>query len=525
MTNHNQDRRELELLLGALRENTLSADQADRLRARLRDDQEARRELVEHMMLVAALREADIPLDIPATIRPRSRPPARRRSLMRWALAAAATVLIAVGAAGWFAHQGQPVGRLLRQEACQWSAGQLPLSDGDTLRRGSLCLDSGLIELRLGRGANMVLEGPARLDLESDNRCFLHFGRAVVRIEEEARGFILDGPDGRIVDLGTEFGVSVGQTGGMEVHVLEGRVTAQPTGLKKPVELGQREALQWSAQEIQRLAAQPLSFVTDLPIRTNRPIGYLHWSFDEGSGIVSKNLGRGLGEGDIDAHLRRAAPSGMEPEWTSGQFGSGIRFQGNLGFVECGFAGISGGKSRTIAFWVKVPTDITRDESYGIVSWGTYLPGMAWQISVNHHEEDGPTGPLRAGILKGAVVGSTDLRDDRWHHVAVVMYGGRRPDISTHVLLYVDGRLEQTISKAVCEVRTETHHEASRCVRLGRSIDSLDPPESAQRGYFRGCLDEVYIFDAPLTQAQIASLMWHNRLPENKEDARPLGRK
>ena len=475
-------------------------------------------------MLVASLRETESLLGSTIASTRVTPPPSRRHYRILWALAAAVTVLIAVSAVVWQVCQRQPVGVLLRQEACEWSRGQVPLTDGEALRRGPLRLDAGLIELRLGQGANLILEGPAHLDLQSRNRCFLHFGRAVVRVEEESRGFILDGPNGRIVDLGTEFGVSVGKTGGMEVHVLEGRVTAQPAGLKKPVELKHREALQWSAQEIQRLAAQPLSFVTNLPIRTNRPIGYVHWSFDEGKGTVSKNLGHGLGEGQADARLWRAAACGVEPEWISGQFGGGIRCHARLDFVECDFAGISGGKPRTIAFWVKVPSDITRDESYGMVSWGTYLPGMAWQLSVNHHVEDGPTGPLRAGILHGAVVGSTDLRDDRWHHVAVVMYGGRRPDISTHVLLYVDGRLERTISKAVCEVRTETRHEASRCVRLGRSVEVFEPPESTPRGFFRGCLDEVYIFDAALTQAQIESLMWHNRLPDNKEEATLLGK-
>lgn len=524
MTHDKHTRREMETLLGALRENRLSAEEAERLRTQLRDDKGARRELVEHMMLVAALRETDIPLSDTDRDELPTRPTIRRRAGLRWALVAAATLLIAASTVGWLVYQRQPVGVLLRQEACEWSRGQLPLADGEALRRGPLQLDAGLVELQLGQGANLVLEGPAHLDLESSRRCFLHFGRAVVRVEKEARGFILDGPEGRIVDLGTEFGVSVRQNGGMEVHVLEGRVTAQPAGLRKPVELSHQQALQWSDREVQRLAAQPLSFVTNLPIRTNRSIGYVHWSFDEGEGLVSKNLGRGLGEGPTDARLCRAASCGMEPEWISGQFGGGIRCHAKHDFVECDFAGISGGKPRTIAFWVKVPSDITRDQSYGIVSWGTYLPGMAWQLSVNHHQDDGPTGPLRAGILHGAVVGSTDLRDNRWHHVAVVMYGGRRPDISTHVLLYIDGRLERTISKAVCEVRTETHHEASRCVRLGRSVEVFEPPESTPRGFFRGCLDEVYIFDAALTQRQIEGLMWHNRLPDDKEEASPLGK-
>ena len=70
------------------------------------------------------------------------------------------------------------------------------------------------------------------------------------------------------------------------------------------------------------------------------------------------------------------------------------------------------------------------------------------------------------------------MRDDRWHHVAVVMYGGRRPDISTHVLLYVDGQLETTTNKAVREVRTDTSGQSARQVQLGRNIRDISPLEA-----------------------------------------------
>ena len=212
-------------------------------------------------------------------------------------------------------------------------------------------------------------------DVESGSRCFLHFGRAVVRVEEEARGFIVDGPQGRIVDLGTEFGVCVQQAGDMEVHVLEGRVTAQPVGTNKPVELTRSQAMQWSADKVHRLAAQPLSFVTDLPTRSRRPVGFVHWSFDEGTGTISRNLGHGLGRTLAAAHLRCLTPGRQGPEWTTGQFGTGLSFNGKTDFVECDFAGISGGNPRTIAFWVKSSSRYRPHRKLWIVSWGTSSRG------------------------------------------------------------------------------------------------------------------------------------------------------
>jgi hypothetical protein len=60
-------------------------------------------------------------------------------------------------------------------------------------------------------------------------------------------------------------------------------------------------------------------------------------------------------------------------------------------------------------------------------------------------------------------------------------------------------------------------------VRLGRSIEAFTPP-TPHKGFFRGCMDEVFIFDAALTQKQIEGLFWHNRLPDEATPAGPHGK-
>jgi hypothetical protein len=167
-----------------------------------------------------------------------------------------------------------------------------------------------------------------------------------------------------------------------------------------------------------------------------------------------------------------------------------------------------------VAFWVKVPSDFRPQEGYAVVSWGSRIQnGAAWQISVNPAEDEGPVGRLRVGVHQGPVVGSTDLRDDHWHHCAVVMYGGKGVDIATHVLLYIDGKLEPAARKAVMPVQTDTQSPLAHGVWLGRNLTKNAAPQNkdAFRGpSFRGGIDEVYIFDSAMNQTQIRQLMERN---------------
>jgi hypothetical protein len=112
---------------------------------------------------------------------------------------------------------------------------------------------------------------------------------------------------------------------------------------------------------------------------------------------------------------------------------------------------------------------------------------------------------LRAGTGRAAVVGSTDLRDGKWHHLTAVMYGGAAPSTATHVLLYVDGRLESTTRKSVRMINTEPATDPHG-VWLGRNLSVVNPAPP-QALFFRGHLDEVHIFAAALDQTMIRRVM------------------
>jgi len=93
------------------------------------------------------------------------------------------------------------------------------------------------------------------------------------------------------------------------------------------------------------------------------------------------------------------------------------------------------------------------------------------------------------GGWKGGV---TDVRDGRWHHVAVTYAAGT--DLSV-AKIYVDGVEEPSYSFVRAgSVNTVTTND----VRIGKSLQGISD--------FNGSIDDVRIYDTDLTAAQILEL-------------------
>lgn len=232
----------------------------------------------------------------------------------------------------------------------------------------------------------------------------------------------------------------------------------------------------------------------------------VHWSLEPENNNTVQARTRKLPEHEAALKLRG------QPQLTEGPFGSALQFDGKGAFAESNYPGVGGNMPRTVAFWVNVPSDFKTSQAYAMVSWGDYKeekPGAVWQISVNPAKEDGPIGRLRVGVHGGKVVGSTDLRNDRWHHVAVILYPAEHNSIDQQVLLYVDGKLESPTSRVLSFIETEVE-TSTHGVWLGRNVNV----SKSAGGFFRGALDEVYIFDAALSQGDIRRLMERNEPPE-----------
>lgn len=113
----------------------------------------------------------------------------------------------------------------------QWADGR-EVVVGAALPSGILELQSGLVELETVSGTTLLLEAPVRLKLRDALHGTLLSGNLVVRMTKGRSGFVVEMPQMRVTDLGTEFGVSVASSGESSVQVFDGEVKAEALGVK-----------------------------------------------------------------------------------------------------------------------------------------------------------------------------------------------------------------------------------------------------------------------------------------------------
>lgn len=384
--------------------------------------------------------------------------------------------------------------------------------------RGDFHLSDGYVEITLNNGVTLVLEAPSSLSFLSDEHVELQEGNIVARVPENAIGFRVDTPSSHIVDLGTEFGVSVNKEGKSQVHVLDGEVKVKTPESDTYEHLVKSEARAYDLQkQIETIESQPQRFMRNLPGKSLDTADYLHWSLDEEASDRLSCRGPGINTLCYPAQRKSLKNGELGPEFSQGRFGGAVYFNGESTWLETAFPGIGGSKPRTVAFWVKVPEDVTPEEGFGILSWGLLDARAAWQISINPLPIDGPLGRIRIGTKEGVVVGLTDLRDNQWHHLAIVLYGGTEANLSTHVLMYVDGNLEKSYFKSIAKVDTKLNHPQSRPLIMGRNIAFTDNEPDKTKRFFRGYLDEVYIFDTALKHEDIIELNKNNTFRASKK--------
>lgn len=120
------------------------------------------------------------------------------------------------------------VATVVKARDCKWAGSTLPTAEGSRITTGTLELAEGLATLKFDSGAEIVMEGPATLEIVDAMACRLVKGTLMADVPPSAIGFVVDTPDAKVVDYGTRFGVSAGEDGKYLVKVLEGLVEVNP---------------------------------------------------------------------------------------------------------------------------------------------------------------------------------------------------------------------------------------------------------------------------------------------------------
>jgi hypothetical protein len=83
---------------------------------------------------------------------------------------------------------------------------------------------AGSVELTFDAFAKVKVFGPAKFKIKDAKLIACTRGRVTTQVDEGGQGFTIETPKARIVDLGTEFGVDIAESGDTQVVVFQGSV-------------------------------------------------------------------------------------------------------------------------------------------------------------------------------------------------------------------------------------------------------------------------------------------------------------
>jgi len=173
------------------------------------------------------------------------------------------------------------------------------------------------------------------------------------------------------------------------------------------------------------------------------------------------------------------------PMFVAGKVGQAISLNGTGDYVDLvGYQGILGASAVTVTTWVNTTNTATE----AIMGWGPNVGGQRFGFRID-------AGRIRHEHAGGNIQGDTVMHDGLWHHIAVTVEANATISYP-QVKLWLDG---QDDTRHTTDLDPPYNLTADQDVRIGSR------PASGDR-FFMGEIDELYLYDRVLTQAEIAHL-------------------
>ncbi len=345
-----------------LEDGVISPVNRARLMDLLRNDRAALELYLSHTQLSALLQQSaesrselgTLPVSLETLRREK-----RRSALLSLGYAAAALVVLGLGLllhqvslpdapGSWVAIDGSNDAAFAVVHGSEDRDADSRVAPGD-----QITLQRGLLRLRFASGVEALVEGPSQMELISESTLRLDGGIGWFRVPENARGFTVRTELGRVVDLGTEFGIRFARGGDLEVHVNQGLVKVLPSAPGTgEAELAGGEAMAFDVSGTSRpVDLQPGLFRRQF----SKSIPHVHWSFDTLIGDTFPASGTFPGVEDFALRVRRLDGGRIAAEelHSGGKFARALSLGGDGAFAESSFPGIDGDAPRTVAAWIR----------------------------------------------------------------------------------------------------------------------------------------------------------------------------
>ncbi len=459
----------------------------------------------------------------------------QRAMQSRWiSLAIAASVLLSIGigvvrvggfSRGTVRFDPESPATVVAVSSVEWGSA-LRLAAGETLRTEEKYeLLAGAVELRMGSGAQIVLEAPVTWRLAGSNEFKLLNGAVAARVPRSAIGFVVESGSCRVVDLGTEFGVRQTASGDTQVRVFDGLVRVEAGRRKARVAAGNAVVVD-PAGEVRQEKANQIAFLR--PTAFGRQQRELSGATElaERSDLLSSPdllLWCDMAPGASGKVVTNLAPAGP-PHLTLTHSDPGAafvadRFGGRTAveFVEPGdhiALDIPGDFDQiTLAAWVRFDTSpdtptarwrgLLMSENWdalGQLHWGRKGRGLYASYPVDAGQSGRSSTPMTLASFNGMLTPG-------WRFVVTVI--DNRRGQAAH---FIDGELIEAFGtpKSAPRLRLD------RCAIGGRSMEQRSAERDAVLG---GRVDELFVWSRALNQGEVAELYRVTRSRDAKRGA------
>ena len=166
------------------------------------------------------------------------------------------------------------VATLVDQVDTRWIESVVDLETGSRLwtDEAPLRLDKGIAKIQYDNGVHVLIEGPAVFGIDRSG-IYLQYGLLYSRVSEAGKGFSIETPTSRFIDLGTEFGVQADINGSTELHVVKGEVQffAGSNGNSRTGQLiTENQALRYDASQgrVKTIPVKKTTFIRNIDSKT-----------------------------------------------------------------------------------------------------------------------------------------------------------------------------------------------------------------------------------------------------------------
>lgn len=509
------DREEVIVLTEALMDKAINPEEFKRLEKWLKDDPTARALYLEHCTVDALLRWRWQPEPLNVNVTDQELMPDKLlrfpqsnsssiAGILKIAAALAALLLAGVLISQWENGSVESFAEIEAEEGVQW---RVVSDEQDANGRQTLLVTEGTLDVTFASGARVSIEGPSLFEIRGENEAMMEWGKGSFQVPDKAKGYTVNTPWGKVVDLGTAFDLAVTNEGLAEVKVTEGKVRVVAKGEQQELLMGESLVMSRNGlsenKNLQMGGAPSGGSNNQLGyqqmIRESKPVAY--WPFDGKEGALITEKG-----------IVKLVPGPRPPEFPLFDESNTAAFFGDQGMLRMQDRGenspfdFSNDDEITIEAWVNPDDQVHEGGIVYIVGKGRTdnlaflkdnqnfslrLWKVKGQMKATFLFRSAPDGEWegdyhRWTTLKGFVPG------DGWHHVAATYRYGEPESIRT----YQDGKLmagEWDMGGASTRRPVVDDDE----LWLGAAKGG------AQGNKFTGMVDEVAIYRKVLTPEQI----------------------